>query len=322
MAALQGYFESFHNKIRLDYECNRKLAEKRDIVLGKIAKHLSDNNRPAFTRLLQGSYKMRTGVFPTAGKEFDIDVGLQFDFDGATPDAQEVRAWVFDAIASHTDKVKEKAPCIRVHYKDDDPYHLDLVTYSREPTGMRLAKASGWVPADPVGLLSSVTDAQARFADTEGSTGIDQLRRAVRYLKRWGDIRSVDEEERPTGLAYTLLAIANLRVGRRWDNSLDDASALRQLAEYAGGLHRIQARKPTPEYEDMFGRLSEAAMGRLKDDLRQLAATISAAEKELDPHEACAALQKVFGEDFPLPPKGSTGRTTGAPAIVTSSSSA
>src|SRR5690606_28477593 len=163
---------------------------------------------------------------------------------------------------------------------------------------------------------------QAKFADTEGSTGIDQLRRAVRYLKRWGDIRSVDDEERPTGLAYTLLAMAHLPIGRRWDNSLDDASALRELASYAGALNRIQAKKPTPEYEDMFGRLSEAAMRRLKDDLRHLAATISAAERELDPYEACATLQKVFGKDFPLPPKGSTGKATSGPAIVTSSSSA
>lgn len=322
MADLQKYFEQFHGKIRLDFDANDQLREKRDIVLDKIKNSLEKNGRPGFERLLQGSYQMKTGVFPGDGREYDIDVGLVFDFDEELPDAADPRGWILDAVSGHTDSVVEKAPCIRVHYKDSPPYHLDLVVYGRINGQYQLATRDGWVSADPERLLLYVADAHARFKGTERG-GIDQFRRVVRYLKRWGDVRVPgDAEEKPTGLAYTLLAAESLVKRTLFDGTPDDASALRELARGASGYARIVAKKPTPEYEDMFGRLTVAQMDDLKRDLAKLADAIDAAREEPEPCEACKLLVPLLGDDFPVPPEGEGGKRTKAPAIVPSSSSA
>ena len=299
MANLQKQFEQYHNTIRLDFDSQDLLREKRDIVLEKIEKSLKAKKRPRFDRLLQGSYKMKTGVFPINGAEYDIDVGLVFEFETALPKADEPRKWLIEAIGEHTHNVAEKTPCIRVHYKDSPPYHLDLVVYGKLHGKLHLATSNGWREADPESLLEHVANIQSRFAGTEGSTGIDQFRRIVRYLKRWGDIRVASDDEKPTGLAYTLLAGQLLSRTVAFDNTLDDATALQNLAHQASLYPRIAAKKPTPEYEDMFGRLSASQMETLKEDLRSLARTISAAKAEPDPHEACTLLVPLLGDDFP-----------------------
>jgi hypothetical protein len=323
MADLQKHFEQFHNAIRVDFDSQSTLREKRDIVLEKIAKSLKKNGRPSFERLLQGSYKMKTGVLPLGEEEFDIDVGLVFDFEDHRPETEEVRGWVMDAIGEHTDKVAEKTPCIRVHYKDSPPYHLDLVVYGRLSGELQLATKSAWIDADPEQLLGHVASAYAQYGGTEGNTGIDQFRRTVRYLKRWGDVRSPgDAKGKPTGLAYTLLASKELACTQAFDGTPDDATALSNMTESASKSFRISAKKPTPEYEDMFERLDNSQMELFKRDLKTLADTIRAAQDEPDPHDACSLLVAVLGTDFPVPPKGSGGKRTSSPAIVPSSSSA
>lgn len=324
MADLQKHFENFYDAIRVDFDSLALLREKRDIVLEKIAKSLKDAERPGFERLLQGSYKMKTGVLPLSGVEFDIDIGLVFTFDAELPAASEPREWVYEAIKQHTENVAEKMPCVRVAYKDSPPYHLDLVVYGKVGDGdMSLATKDGWISADPKKLLAHVEDIQAKFNDTEGGTSIDQFRRVVRYLKRWGDVRLPgDSKEKPTGLAYTLLAGQALERTVTFDGAPDDSSALAKLARYACNSSRVSASKPTPEYEDMFIRISADQMKILKEDFGKLADAIDSARLEPDPHEACTTLVTVFGDDFPVPPKDSGGKKTSSPAIVPSSSSA
>lgn len=71
---LQKYFSDFNKAIKMDYNENSGLADKRD----KLLKKLSENDSvPSFNKLDQGSYAMYTGVEPL-DKEYDIDVGLRF----------------------------------------------------------------------------------------------------------------------------------------------------------------------------------------------------------------------------------------------------
>ena len=128
MADLQKYFETFHDKIRTDYDLDSTLRDKRDKILKRIRSKHSEAKRPGFKELHQGSYKTRTGVKPIEDLEFDIDIGLRFDVDPAKFTAKEVRSWVFDAVDGHTGDVKQKASCIRVNYAEN--YHVDLVVYS------------------------------------------------------------------------------------------------------------------------------------------------------------------------------------------------
>ena len=69
--ALQERFKNFHNKIKLDYDTNAELREKRDILCGI----LSNSDRlPTFEKLDQGSYSMYTGVIPLD----DIEIRMLF----------------------------------------------------------------------------------------------------------------------------------------------------------------------------------------------------------------------------------------------------
>src|SRR5439155_11546670 len=97
MARVQRQFEKFHEVIRTDYEMNTTLREKRDIIVERVLKHLVEKQRPGFELLLQGSYKMKTGVVPIGDLEFDIDVGLRFKTSSREYGATTVRAWVLEA---------------------------------------------------------------------------------------------------------------------------------------------------------------------------------------------------------------------------------
>lgn len=330
MANVQTYFEQFHATIRMDYEMSETLRDKRDKLLRRIRTYLADNDLPGFDELLQGSYKMKTGVVPIVGLEYDIDVGLRFGFSEDEYSPTTVRSWVFSAVEDHTNKVESKGPCIRVTYADG--YHVDLVTYAcweniLGQVQFRLAhKTNGWRPADPVKLHEYVKNARQPFAGTEdNTTKTDQFRRVVRYLRRWNDVAIPRESKsKPTGLAFVLLVAQQLLYSRmRWDGQPDDRRALEDLATLAANtVGRLVAQKPTPEYEDMFARLSDDDMEELKERFRTMAAALRAAETEVDPVEACRILSQVFGDDFPVPKPEDTASRTIAPAIVTSSSSA
>lgn len=298
MAFLQRQFEQFHATIRMDYDHNNNLVTKRDMLLEEIKDHLKSNERPGFTRILQGSYKMRTGVKPTGAKEYDIDVGLSFEFaTGMRPEAGEIRSWVLSAVSRYASRtVIDKGPCIRVAYADG--YHVDLVVYAAPTAGdpkFLDHKERGWINAEPVQLLKYVDDACSKFSGSEGGAGLDQLRRVVRYLKRWDDFTNpVEGSDKPAGLAYTLLTIDSLKAPVfAVDTRLDDALALRSVADESARTTRISAIKPTPEYEDMFSRLSPGAHTRLQKRFVALREALDFARSEPDTRVACQRLADV-----------------------------
>jgi hypothetical protein len=329
MANVQKYFEQFHEKVRIDYDMSDVLRDKRDILVGRINEHLTKNGRPVASPLGQGSYSMKTGVKPIEELEFDIDVALRFGVKPEDYSATEVRRWILEAVEGHTDRVEDKKPCIRVGYADG--YHVDLVSYAcwTDAAGQeqfRLAhKASGWRPADPPQLLEYVNTARKPFEGTEDNeTKTDQFRRSVRYLRRWDDeaVPKVSSAK-PTGLAYVLLCAKYLQPRLFVGGSADDRGSLHGLsglcATFAG---RLEARKPTPEHEEMFGRLSGEEMNGLKSRFGGLTEALRKADAEPDPVKACEILYGVFGRDFPIPKPDDTGEKTRGPAIVTSSASA
>jgi hypothetical protein len=329
MADVQKYFEQFHRDIRVDYDLSSTLREKRDIILERIRKYLKKNNLPLFDQILQGSYTMKTGVKPIADLEYDIDVGLRFSFNEKERSAKEVRKWIFDAVDGHTESVNDKGPCARVTYADG--YHVDLVSYavwenSAKQDEFRLAhKNNGWRPADPQALLEHVQKVMSQYDGTEDSaTSTNQFRRVVRYLRRWIDeAMPYESNSKPIGLAFVLLAERYLQPSVDWDGKSNDRVGLYNMATSVSNIiGRVVINKPTPEYEDVFAKLSDDDIDDFKDRLRELAADLSSVEKEPDPVKACELLRSHFGADFPVPTPDATAKKTAAPAIVSSSSSA
>lgn len=329
MADIQKQFEQFHDTIRVDYDMADELREKRDIVLGRLNKYLKEHDLPVPRVLLQGSYKMKTGTKPIAELEYDIDIGLRFDFHEDEHSAAQVRKWVYDAVKDHTSRVDDKGPCIRVYYEKG--FHLDLVIYAVwEEKGMdqyRLAhKSGGWRPANPPALLEYVDRYRENFKGTEDNgTKTDQFRRCVRYLRRWNDVcLPFEHEEKPCGLAFVLLAVQRgLRPAIFVDDRPDDRTALEKFSnDIAQTLDRLEAKKPTPEFEDMFGRVSESEMKKLKQRFGVLRDRLREAGRTTDPINACELLKEVLGDDFPVPEPAEVAKRSNAPAILTSSRSA
>ena len=329
MANVQKQFEEFHQGIRTDFDTADELREKRDIVVEKIRRHQKEQDLPQPTLLHQGSYIMKTGVKPIAQLEYDIDVGLRFWISNDDYTASEVRGWVLEAVKDHTKRVEDKRPCIRVAYVDG--YHLDLVAYAVEESSgadvFSLAyKEAGWRPADPPSLLQYVNDYRVAFEATEDSaTKTDQFRRVIRCLRRWDDVAMPKESrDKPSGLGFVLLAIQQKLVPTTFDDGkADDCGALQNLCETIGLIqNRIIAAKPTPEYEDMFGRISDLGMDTLKERFNKLTDALTYAGTAADPVKACERLREEFGDAFPVPDPADGAKKTAAPAIITSSASA
>jgi hypothetical protein len=304
MANIQKQFLDFHGKIKVDPD---ELREKRDILLEKIKKSLKEKDRPIPELINQGSYIYGVGIKPVSEDlEYDIDVGLAFPIKSQDYSAKEVKDWVYEAVKGHTNSVKDKGPCIRVRYAKG--FHVDLVCYAKYKSDeskeeYQLAhKDNTWKPSEPKKLKQYVNDAREKFSDTKLNNGSDQLQRVVRYLKRWNDVAITEEsDDKPIGLAMLLFVIDKLD-SPKYDSrgEMSDLEALISVS-YAAKicLGRITTYKPTPEYEDVFGKLSEGAMHAFKERFSDLYNALVKAKNESDSSKACDFMRKYFGDDFP-----------------------
>ncbi len=350
MAKLQKSFVEFHETIKLNnLDENKKLREKRDIVLDKLRERLKklfeekSESTPTFAPFNQGSYAMGTGIQPSEG-DYDIDVGLKFNISKEDyPDPTEVKQWVYDALSDHTQRVEFKRPCITVFYqRHDEPiYHVDLAIYSESSYDGSLYIAKGkpnsderiWEASEPQQLMKLIEN---KFYDKEDGK---QFRRIIRYLKRWKDVNfSFDGNGAPIGIGITVAAYHWFHVSKHVDSftdetTYDDLTAMQNFVNALIGhfkevynacewISRLSVKLPVAPYCDLFEKITDNHMVSFKRKLEALLSVLNEAQSEPDPSEACQKLQKQFCDDFPVPTKAEIALTSSAPAIVSSSSSA
>ena len=353
MAELHRYLIQFDEAIKLKrFNENATLREKRDIIIDKLRKRLKeifeekDETPPTFEEFDQGSYDLGTGVKPTDG-DYDIDEGIRFDLSKWDySDPVVVKQWVFEALDGHTDNVKIKDACVTVQYHlDDEPiYHVDLPIYTHDGTDsgviyLARGKPSSpadkrvWEQSDPIGLCAKIEE---RFEGDDRS----QFRRNIRYLKRWRDINfSHDGNAAPVGIGLTIAAYYWFQPSKQLIDPLqgkykyNDQKALRQFIQqlinnFSNSYHdgesatRLRVTMPVPPSDDPFIRMTNRQMDAFKSKLETLLAKLEYTERdEVDPVDACTELQKVFGDDFPVPEPENTGKTKSS-AILSVSTSA
>lgn len=324
---LQKYFLEFNDKIRMDYEVKNELATKRDILLEKLR---NDSNIPAFSELNLGSYSMFTGI-ENINKDYDIDVALRFHVDKNEYEPVELKDKIYESLKNHTEYGAEiKNPCVTVIYKEDGDvgYHVDLAVFSYEDknnTDSQLYLARGkknsleenkiWEEADPVGLKNRIMD---KFEDKKQRS---QFRRIIRYLKRWKDIKFTNGGNcEPPGIGITLLAYEKFTPQKYdvllADYTFDDLEALIYLVNQIKGmfyfagvgsdgsfLYEIQYPLPVKPYSDVFAKMSLVQMTDFKNKISKLSTDLDEVRKESDIIKQCELLSKIFGTDFPVPPK-------------------
>ena len=325
---LQKEFEQFHEAIKLiDSVDNKVLREKRDLLLRDLRdglKRIFDEKKlpvPTFDSFNQGSYWMGTGVKPLDG-DYDIDIGLRFNFSKGTYAPVDVKSWVLDALKTGNRTVIMKRPCVRVQYhKAGEPaYHVDLAVYCKgtsffEPATYlakgHLGSAANlkvWEETDP-DRLKEIVNKKFNVPEDER-----QFERVIRYLKRWKDYQfRADGHAAPTGIALTALALNLFSVQKPYSSGkyeYDDLRAVYELVskivnqftrKWISGdwVDDIVAKLPVRPHNELFEKMSYKQKSALKLKLETLRDTIKpmltgTRDVKADANE----LRKLFGEDF------------------------
>ena len=320
MANLQTQFIKFHNTIKLDFDDSQSLRDKRELIVENLRdglKKLIPTYTPTFTPFNQGSYHLATGVYPLPGEDFDIDVGVIFNFSKSTNKPVQVKEWVYNALIFPGRTVEIKRPCVRVQYHQygAKSFHVDLAIYSSDKdyfgnVTTHLAKGlpnssddkKVWEISEPSRLKEILKSKWADGADR------DQFRRVIRYLKRWKDYNfSSVGAERPTGIALTACTY-NLFCPQKtlsfvtYTPQYDDLRALQTVVNGMVGMffwyNRISVNLPVAPGNDLFAKMTDNQMLTLKTKLISLSNALSSASADQSTYNACATLRKVFGSDF------------------------
>ncbi len=323
MLNLQHEFEEFHNIIKLDDE-NTNLRQKREILLNKLQKNITED-AASYTHFNQGSYAMGTGIKPDKG-DYDIDVGLKFNINHDDyPDPVAVKKWVFDALNGHTKNVKIRRSCVTVTYQEggEEAYHVDFAVYAANNLDSKLYIAKGkessslekriWEESNPQKLLKLI---ESLFDDSDDRK---QFRRIIRYAKKWKNQNfDCSGNAAPTGIALTALAYHFFQPCFEKDEltetkTYNDFAAFKELMTKVlnSFSHRWDPSSQKFNYElheslpvaprnDLFEKMSSLQQNNFHDKVALLVDTLKEIEMCQKKSDACAALIKVFGEDFPM----------------------
>ena len=317
MANCHGMFLEYNQKIRLSDEKRTELITARDNLrerirngFGLVSTQLDHHHRLEFQS--QGSFVMDTIISP-ARADYDIDDGIYFIGNlnrPSRPNTSSFHDWVRQSIERGYDdieKIIDKSTCVRVIYRGR--FHVDLpIYYAIEVQSPDLAdKEKGWLFSGPVEFIawfenkiesgfkkaylyeSALVDEYRQWLTDIRKNDV-QLRRIVRYLKSWGDLR---REEMPCGLVITILAANNYHPHER-----DDISLKETLVNIYAELSRdFKCQRPTtPVGEDLLKNYKN------KDAfMKYLNTFIEHAKKALEePNQkkACRYWQEILGDRF------------------------
>ncbi|MBV6375476.1 nucleotidyltransferase [Enterococcus casseliflavus] len=325
MVELQQSFINFHDSIKLDYDDNTLLRDYRDQVLKGLKENL--NSDYTFDTFIQGSYSVYTGIKSSDENiDFDIDVAIAFKM--STDDCTNpviAKKWIRDAMQETfpSATIEIKTPCVTINFTDDaddKQVHVDVAVYANNEEIFYLAKGKEfslaenkiWERADPKGLKEKIN------TFSENSDDRAQFRRCIRYLKRWKD-NKFKQENRPTGIGITVLALENFKANKTkdWMTEKETYNDLKALSEFTNLLilnfnkleyddkngcwyNRIEAKLPVQPYSDTFCKMSANQMNDFKSKLESLKNDLEFSIKTLDKHEATKKLNTHFGPDFEI----------------------
>jgi hypothetical protein len=318
MANLNSIFLEFNKRIRLPEDKRTELITVRDNLRQRIYtgfrfvwQKVRQNHTMEFQS--QGSFVMDTIIRPEHD-DYDIDDGLYFigTLDAKNrPTPEQFHQWVCQALGDDYDdieKVIDKTTCVRVQYKDG--FHVDIpIYYANNVESPELAdKAKGWILSHPLEFIDwferkissgfqkrFLMDAKLYPEFEKWASDIrkadHQLRRIVRYLKAWADLR---REEMPCGIIMTILAANNYSPSER-----DDVSLKETLVNIQAALRKkFECLRPTtPAGEDLL-----AGYKNKEAFLKYLGYFIDyaiAAMAEPNEKTACNKWKEILGKRFP-----------------------
>ncbi|GAE36828.1 cyclic GMP-AMP synthase DncV-like nucleotidyltransferase [Halalkalibacter akibai] len=343
MANLQKYFKGFHDAIKLEYDDNKELRDKRDELINFLRENMPKDACP-FETFNQGSYSMFTGIKPIDDGDYDIDVALLFNLSKDDyPNPIIVKKWVHDSICMGYDDVEMKKPCVTVKFESGDrKYHVDFAIFSKENQDNNTYMAKGKLHSTPENRCWEHSAPEKLVNDIKGfpidAQDREQFRRVIRYMKRWKDNKFKGQVNRPSGIGLTVAGLTHFQskytfeffANTRTYNDLDALEIFVQnmLNSFISVLDddlewedRLRVFLPTPPYNDIYGKMTGNQMAHFKEKLECLLEKLQNAKVEMDPVVACELLAEEFGDDFPIPETATTAQKRG-PSIIIDNSSA
>lgn len=327
---LKKQFADFYQEIKIDRDQEGViLTEKRttlesdlkEKLPGILKEHGIEVTKSDLDIFDQGSYKLNTTISITP---YDRDVAIIIPIDKEThKDTRAIKKYVREALKHTNRTIDIKEPCVTVKYiEDGEEYmHIDLPVYALYEEKVYLARGSEfategnyyWEEVDPKGLNDSMI---------ESIKGRDQMRRIIRYLKKWKYEKyknTADDKKNqiPPSIGLTLLAFECFE-GVTSSEGEDDLSSLMKTVQNIvnkfnitydvdGNITKAEITKKLPVMPetDVFSKMKKSDeygktfYNRLSTALQNL---IDACNESSE-HDAGVSVQKVFGDEFQAPPK-------------------
>jgi len=321
MANSHQLFQHYNSAIKLTNEKRIMLLSFRDSLRKRMElnfKKISAADRRNLEMYFQtqGSFIMDTIIKPL-NDDFDLDDAVYFQGTQSReqrPAPQVFHDWVFNAVDKDNDyeKVTDKSTCVRVKYKTG--FHIDIPIYYAEGyDSPDLAETvKNWLLSNPVEFIAwfeektksgfekafiyeslQYTERYEKWL-TDIRKADCQLRRLVRYMKAWADLK---RNEMPCGIIMTILVAENFAVDERDDIAFRDT--LVNVRNYLNG-NGIQCPRPTsPVGEDLFASTSETNKQIFMSALNALINSANNAINATNEKDACKEWEKHFGSRFP-----------------------
>jgi hypothetical protein len=270
---------------------------------------LKDDTGYTMSTWLQGSYKFGTQIRPwKSGAEFDIDLGLYFEWRGSDDDGdyepEGFKELVQNALLDYADDGENDASgvadpkerCCRIAFKPD--FHIDVPCYHLDRGADRRALATetrGWEDSDPKAIYTWFKDLH------EDKPVRAQLRRLVCYLKMWAALKIEDETARPSSIIITVLVAEAFGELDRSDLVDDDDVLEKTITAVADRLDE-DAEVPNPaDLGENLNRLTSKASNDLVARLREFEDTARRANAATSEESAAEIWTEAFEHFFPMP---------------------
>lgn len=328
MANSHELFMHFNNAVKLSDKDRETLKNARNSLRERVIKgytNISEEDKRTHTIQFQsqGSFVMDTIIKPEPEEDFDLDDGIYFQ--GGIPEEKRADTQVFHylvikAIDKHNEieDIIDKPTCVRVKYYkqngEERGFHIDLPIYYAEnlDTPELADTKNGWTESSPVEFIAwfeEKTKSEFRkafllealkYAEPYEKWLSDirkkdcQLRRIVRYLKIWANLKKKDM---PSGIMMSIMAANNYV-----DNQRDDVSLRDTLANILDELNENGCKcfRPTPRQdEDLFAAFTDSEKEFFKKSLNNFITSANQAIENPNKKQACLKWQLHLGNRFP-----------------------
>lgn len=277
-------------------------------LAGFLKSRLREDTDYPMSTWLQGSYKFDTQIRPwRAGAEFDIDLGLYFEWAGGEDEGdyepEGFKQLVQNALLDYADDedndatgvADPKERCARISFKPG--FHIDVPSYHLDRGADRRALATetnGWEDSDPKAIYKWFKEL---FDDASDRA---LLRRLACYLKMWAALK-FKEESRPSSITLTVLVGEAMEQLDR-SESVDDDDMLEVVITIIADRLDDDAEVSNPvDASENLNRLNADAIAELRARLRDFEDTARRANAATTEANAAEIWTEAFEHFFPMP---------------------